>query len=334
MRLHLHVLLAVMLWLLPVAASAQTLDPADKFKRMGWSGTDFTRTAVDLNEVISGGPPRDGIPPIDEPQFVAVSEDKDLVDREPVMSVEIGGDARAYPLRIMIWHEIVNDTVGGIPVSVTYCPLCNAAIVFDRRVDGKVLDFGTSGLLRHSDLIMYDRQSESWWQQFTGEAIAGAMTGTALTMVPARLESWLEFRSRQPAGKVLVPNDPGMRNYGRNPYFRYDSSAKPFLYNGQMPEGVPPMERVVVYRQDGKVHAVALSLLAAEQELMHGGVHMQWSAGQASALDTTDIVNGRDVGSVTVRRKLADGSWQDMVHDVTFAFVVEAFHPGTTIRNK
>ncbi len=314
-----------------IAAPAQSSGQAAQFKRMGWSNTDFNKTSIDLAEIMSGGPPRDGIPPIDDPKFESVPDVDNLVDREPVMSVAINGDARAYPLRIMIWHEIVNDNIGGVPVSVTYCPLCNAAIAFDRRVNGQVLDFGTSGLLRHSDLIMYDRQSDSWWQQFSGEAIVGAMTGTSLTMLPARLESWADFRSRHPDGKVLVPNDPGLRDYGRNPYFGYDRSAKPFLYNGAMPEGISPMARVVVYRDGGKAFAVALTHLARQGRLDQGPVKLNWKAGQASALDTEELAKGRDVGSVTVMRRDSDGTYRDMPHDVTFAFVVEAFHPGTAI---
>ena len=112
----------------------------------------------------------------------------------------IDGQARPYPLRIMIWHEIVNDTLAGRPISVSYCPLCNAAIVFERTVEGAVTSFGTTGKLRNSDLIMYDRETESWWQQFTGEAIAGARTGTRLTVIPSRLESWQSFRERFPEG--------------------------------------------------------------------------------------------------------------------------------------
>ena len=103
-----------------------------------------------------------------------------MSETEPVIGLVVNGDARAYPLKILIWHEIVNDTVGGVPVTVTYCPLCNSAIVFERTVDGRVLDFGTTGKLRNSDLVMYDRQTESWWQQFSGTAIVGAMTGTKL----------------------------------------------------------------------------------------------------------------------------------------------------------
>ena len=191
-------------------------DP-DRWQAEGWK-TDFSKSIIDFDSVMSGGPPRDGIPSIDDPAFLPVSEASGLDAKEPVMTLEIEGAARAYPLRIMIWHEIVNDTLTGQPVAVTYCPLCNAAIVFDRVIDGSETTFGTTSKLRNSDLIMYDRETDSWWQQFTGEAIAGSRTGTQLDVIPSRLESWQSFQNRHPDGEVLVPNTPGFRDYGRNPY--------------------------------------------------------------------------------------------------------------------
>ena len=154
---------------LPAAAAANPMFWAGE-----WPNTDFSRHSVDLAEIMSGGPPKDGIPSIDDPRFVPVSEVTDLTDTEPVIGVTVNGEARAYPLGIITRHEIVNDTIGGVPVTVTYCPLCNSSIVFDRRVDGQVLDFGTTGKLRNSDLVMYDRQTESWWQQFSGKEIGRA----------------------------------------------------------------------------------------------------------------------------------------------------------------
>ena len=207
--------------------------------------TDFTRHAVPLDEIVSGGPPKDGIPAVDRPQFVPVGGVRDLTDTKPVVAITIGGRSRAYPLCILVWHEIVNDSLGGVPITVTYCPLCNSSIVFDRRIDGRVFDFGTTGKLRNSDLVMYDRQTESWWQQFLGQAIAGEMTGKMLTMRPSRLESVARFRARAPDGEVLVPADPDLRRYGANPYASYDSVARPFLFRGPLPEGVAPMMRVV-----------------------------------------------------------------------------------------
>ncbi len=324
-------LVKAFLLLIALVLPAQAESQVGQFIKMAWPKTDFSKANVDLSEVRSGGPPRDGIPPIDHPAFQPAGNETSLSARDPVISLEIEGDARAYPLRILIWHEIVNDTVGGKPVAVTYCPLCNAAIVFDRTLDGQVLDFGTSGLLRHSDLVMYDRQTDSWWQQFTGMGIAGAYTGKTLAYLPARLESWSDFTARFPDGKVLVPNNPDLRNYGKNPYVGYDSSAAPFLYSGKMPDNINPMERVVVYRVNGKVHAVALTMLNKSTELMHGDITLKWKPGQASALDAAKISDGRDVGSIIVQKKTANGVYEDIPYDVTFAFVVEAFAPGSKI---
>lgn len=312
-----------------LTASLASATP-ERWAREGWK-TDFAQTSIAFTEILSGGIGRDVIPPIDKPVFKIVDEITHIADTEPVVGLEINGDARAYPLQMMTWHEIVNDQFGDMPVAVTYCPLCNSAIVFERTVDGKVLDFGTTGKLRNSDLVMYDRQTQSWWQQFMGEAIVGEMTGKTLKTIPARLESYANFKARFPNGKVLVPNNEGLRAYGRNPYAGYDSSKSPFLYNGEMPEGIEPMARVVAYRVDGKLEALALSKLAKEQRMEIGDVVFSWSKGQNSALDTRRISEGRDVGNIVVQKKTSDGL-QDMVYDVTFAFVVNAFRPGIAIK--
>ncbi len=297
------------------------------WQREGWK-TDFSRIEIDVGEILSGGPPRDGIPSIDNPEFIAVADEDSIPDREPVISLVVNGDARAYPLRIMMWHEIANDVVGGTPVAVTYCPLCNAAIVFDATVDGIARDFGTTGKLRHSDLVMYDRQSETWWQQFSGRGIIGQHTGEKLTMIPSRLDSWGRFKAEHPDGQVLVPNNPRMRQYWRNPYGGYDTANSPFLFRGALPDNMPAMERVVLVR-DGEPSAYTISLLEQEGQIIEGDVKLVWEPGQASALDTGKIEDGRDVGNVTVTR-LSDGS--PVVHDVTFAFVVNAFEPSLVIR--
>jgi len=284
-----------------------------------WPNTDFARHSVPLSEIRSGGPGKDGIPSIDTPRFESVGDGfADLATTEPVISLVVDGDARAYPLRILIWHEIVNDTVGGLPVAVTYCPLCNAAIVFDRRVEGRPLEFGTTGNLRNSDLVMYDRETESWWQQYTGAAIVGDLNGTRLRSVPARLESAERFAQRHPEGKVLVPNDPDMRPYGINPYKGYDTMPVPFLYDGAMPEEVPAMTRVVVIGD----MAWSLPMLREKGWWSDGDLKIEWEPGQNSALDTRKISEGRDVGNVVVTR---DGT--DVAHEVTFAFVFRAFRP-------
>ena len=198
-----------------------------RFRTFGWE-TDFSRHTVSYDEITSGGPPRDGIPPIDSPSFVSPdSAEEWLADKEPVIALEVNGDSRAYPLQILTWHEIVNDEVGGVPVTVTFCPLCNSALVFDRRLDGVVYDFGTSGNLRHSDLIMWDRQTESWWQQLTGEGIVGELAGRMLTFLPAPLVSFEDFRAASPDGKVLSRDTGHSQPYGSNPYAGYDRTDNP-----------------------------------------------------------------------------------------------------------
>jgi len=295
------------------------------WRGQGWT-TDFSNHTIDFREILSGGPPKDGIPSIDDPQFLPVSEITDLDAREPVMSLDIAGDARAYPLRILMWHEIVNDTVGGRPVVVTYCPLCNAALVFDRVIDGEPDTFGTTGKLRNSDLVMYDRRTESWWQQFTGEAIVGAKTGDTLAMIPSRLEAFERFKARYPDGKVLVPNNPAMRNYGANPYRGYDTMDRPFLFTGALPPDIHPMARVVVVREGGEPVVVSMLKVREEGPLTRNGVTISWEAGQASALDSGVIARGRDVGNIVVQK-----DDKDIVHDVTFAFVAHAFLPDAPI---
>ena len=299
------------------------------FWKMSWPKTDFSKHSVDLGDIMSGGPPKDGIPSIDNPKFVSLDKIEGMVETEPVISLKIGGEAKAYPLRILIWHEIVNDTLGGVPVSVTYCPLCNSAIVFDRRLDGRVLDFGTTGKLRNSDLVMYDRQTESWWQQFLGEGIVGEMTGKKLKMLPARVESLARFRARYPGGKVQIPTNPGMRAYGINPYEGYDGAPRPFLYRGSMPEGIAPMAYVVAIGKE----AWPLDLVKARKSVTAGRYRLTWTAGQNSALDSSEIAKGRDIGNLVVEQN-AGGGWVDAVHDLTFAFVFHAFVPDGVIHKQ
>lgn len=317
--------------LFPAGAHA---NPAT-WKQEGWTRTDFGKKSIGWNEILSGGPPKDGIPSIDSPIFKPVTEIKDLAPNEPVIGLDISGDTRAYPLRILIWHEIVNDVVGGRPVTITYCPLCNSAVVFDRRIGERLLDFGTTGKLRNSDLVMYDRQTESWWQQFTGEAIVGELLGAELKLVPARLESFAEFQARHPAGKVLVPNDPSLRRYGANPYAGYDTASRPFLYRGDMPKGIEPMARVVVVKVDRKAPViVTMEHLRKSGSLILKGVRLTWRAGQSSAVDAPVIAKGRDVGTVEAVSDKPGGKGELLPYDITFAFVAHAFHPDVVIEGK
>ncbi len=315
------------------AVSAADNDGAEPTQRVpaGWrrefKKTDFANASIRFDEVLSGGPPKDGIPSIDKPSFVSIAEaSDDLAATEPVISVQVNGEARAYPLAILMWHEIVNDEIAGVPLTVTFCPLCNSAIVFERTVDGQVLDFGTTGKLRNSDLVMYDRQTESWWQQFLGEGIVGEFNGTLLTMLPVRVESFARFQERFPQGLVQKRPFNVRRSYGRNPYSGYDTSSRPFLYRGSYPQDIAPLAYVVAV--DGE--AWSLDLLRAEQRIEKDDLVITWEPGQNSALDRGRIADGRDIGNVVVQRR-QDGELVDAVYDVTFAFSFHAFHPDATI---
>jgi len=312
----------------PLVAPLGAMADEAAWRAAGWK-TDFAKRTVDLSEILAGGPPKDGIPSIDAPVFKRAAEIGDIGANEPVIRLEIGGEVRAYPLRILTWHEIANDTVAGRPVIVTYCPLCNSAVVFDRTVDGQRLEFGVSGLLRNSDMVMYDRATESWWQQFTGEAMVGALTGKSLRMIPSRVMGFAAFRDSHPDALVLVPNDPELRPYGRNPYVGYDSRAAPYpLYQGDLPTALNPMLRVVVVRDGDTVRAVTLGHVRAQGTVLMEGVRLAWRPGVNSALDQAAIGQGADVGALTVTR---ESSGEALLHDITFAFVVHAFHRGITV---
>jgi hypothetical protein len=283
--------------------------------------TDFSKHSVPYDEILSGGPPKDGIPAIDHPQFVSVSEaDAWLKPVEPVIFFQIGEDARAYPIQIFMWHEIVNDTVGDVPVVITFCPLCNTAIAFERTVGGQALDFGTTGRLRYSNLIMYDRQTETWWQQATGEAIVGELTGAQLTYRPASIIAWADFKAAYPNGKVLSRDTGFSRRYGENPYAGYDDvNNPPFLYRGpETPDVLPPVARVLTIDLKGEAVAYPFDVLQQVNVVNDtvGGMNVVvlWAAGTASALDANLVAGGRDVGAANAFARELDGQ------TLTFAF--------------
>jgi len=276
--------------------------------------TDFTKHSVSYEEILSGGPPKDGIPAIDEPRFVGVEEAEEwLGSREPVVLLRVGDEARAYPLQIITWHEIVNDRVNGAPVVVTFCPLCNTAVAFEGTLDGRELTFGTTGRLRFSNLVMYDRQTESWWQQATGDAIAGELTDRQLKALPASIVSWEDFRSAHPGGEVLSRETGYNRGYGQNPYAGYDDvDSSPFLYEGpKTPGDLPPMARVITVDAEEEPVAYPYEVLRetpAINDVVDGEpIAVLWQEGTASALDEQSIDAGRDVGSAGAFSRELDG---------------------------
>jgi hypothetical protein len=284
----------------------------------------FPEPLVDPAEVISGGPPPDGIPPIDVPTFLDVASNLDVLPaNEPVVALEINGDARAYPIRAMVWHEIVNDTVGGIPVAVTYCPLCNSAAAYDRRIDGAETTFGTSGRLFASALVMYDRATESLWTHYNGTSVIGVLTGKVLEEYPAPLLAWGDFRDAHPTGSVLDWTATGYgRDYGRNPYTGYDDpDGTPFLFRGALDDRETALQRVVGIAVDDESVAFTLEAVSGDEgkatAAKVGGDELVifWKPGQASALDDVTIAGGMDVGSVGVFQARAEGQQLSFEHN-------------------
>jgi hypothetical protein len=287
-----------------------------RISKAGWK-TDFSKTTVPLSEFQSGGPPRDGIPPIDDPKPTSQeAADAWLEDREPVLVVEVGDQARAYPIQILIWHEIANDELGNRPIAVTYCPLCNSSVVFDRRVEGRTLTFGTTGNLRKSDLVMWDRQTESWWQQLSAEAVVGELAGTKLEVLPSQTLSWAAFKQRFPQGDVLSRDTGAQRDYGRNPYEGYDApDSQPSLLDEEADRRLPPKERVSAVTEAEETVVVPFSRLESEpvvnERVAGKPVVFFFQRGVVSALDAGVISASEDVGTAAAFGRVVGGRTLD-----------------------
>lgn len=278
--------------------------------------TDFSNSIIDLEELLVGIPlsdPRDAIPPIDNPQFEAVSESDWIQGQEPGVLIEIEEDARFYPLSVMTRHEIVNDEVGGIPVAVTYCPLCNTALVFDRRFEGETLRLGVSGLLRNSDLVMWDDVTQTLWQQVTGKAIVGKHAGKSLTPLASAIVRWADFRDTHPDGQALSSDQGFGLVYGSNPYEFYSSRSRPYnFYSGEIDDRFPALERVVGISVNGIDKAYPFSLIN-KVRVVHDNLAGQelvvfWGASDtADALDSGLIADAIGIGTGIVYNPFVDG---------------------------
>jgi hypothetical protein len=294
--------------------------------RSGWQ-TDFNRHTVPISSFESGGPGKDGIPALQSPRFAPAEQTDYIRPEEPVIELAVGDDVRAYPIQILVWHEIVNDVVGGIPVAVTFCPLCNTAIAFDRRIGVRTLSFGTTGNLRNSDLVMYDHQTESWWQQFGGSGVVGRYAGAKLRQVPARIVAWRDFRSGHPEGLVLTRETGHSRPYGENPYAGYDDvSSPPFFSSAHAgDERLEPKQRVVLIEFGADAVAVPFSRLAEKNEV-------RVEAGGRKLVvrrigHTSSPFSERQVGTVEVR----DERGRLVPYSEPFWFAVAAFRPDVEI---
>lgn len=264
----------------------------------------FPEVLVPRDRIVSGGRLPDEIPAIDEPQFAPADEIDWLGDDEAVLVLQAEDTVRAYPVQVMMWHEIVNDVVDGVPVAVTYCPLCNSGIAFDRRLDGRVLEFGTTGTLYQSALVMYDRQTESLWTHFDGRAVVGTLVGAELEPMFLSTVGWQDFVDAHPDAPVLTRDTGYQRSYGRNPYVGYDTIDKPLTgyFSGDVDDRLDPMTRVVGIQKAAESVAVALSELRERGvvELTIDGqrVTIWHRPGLASSLDDGQVAGGDDVGAV------------------------------------
>lgn len=306
----------------------------EQWRSRGWQ-TDFCHTRYPYEflfggEMLQGCPYKDCIPAIDDPEFDSIAIASDwLQPQSPIISIELDGQARAYPLSILISHEIVNDWLADEPIAVTYCPLCNSGIVFSRQVGEATLDFGVSGFLRNSDLIMYDRQSDSWWQQLTGEGFVGVYADAILEALPSQLVGFGAFAERYPDGLVL--RRPGGRGYGTNPYarYQYDTNDSPFLFNKAPDARRRATERVLAGIIEGQAFAIPFAELEKSGVIQPeiAGVATPlvafWQAGNASAMDRSIIDDSRDVGMAILYERELAGQTLNFRRDETGNFVDE-----------
>jgi hypothetical protein len=284
-------------------------------------GFDLSRTTIPRDEIHRGGPPKDGIPALTDPELIPSDSARYLRPEDRVAGVVIEGEARAYPLRILTWHEVVNDRVWSTPIAVTYCPLCDSVAAFDRRTASGVKEFGVSGLLYNSNVLMYDRGSrpEGLWSQLLAKAVSGPNADRGLKPLPVELTTWADWRSRHPESKVLSNRTGHARDYGRNPYARYFNRPGLIFPVHPMSDRLPEKAQVLgVWAEGGTARAYPLSAFASSQE----------------PREIRDSIGGRkltlqfDSRSNTLRIVEADPGLHWMY---SFWFAWYAFHPNTEV---
>lgn len=266
--------------------------------------TDLSKRSIDLSELHAGKdrPPKDSIPSIDLPEFDPVAAAAGwLAPGEPVIVVDLHGETRAYPLQILLWHELVNDRIGETPILVSYCPLCNSALVFDRRVKGQAHTFGVASFLRHNDMVMYDRQTDTLWQQLTGEAIVGTLTGEILTPLPSRLAPFGQFAAAHPEGRVLNRRTGMLPPYGESTYTGYEFGDAPRTAGAKPMRQGERFERVFVVSAEGARRAYTLDFLrrlrVVEDRLKSVRYVVFHEAEMLTLLDAPKIADSRSVGT-------------------------------------
>lgn len=283
--------------------------------------TDGVKHSIPLEEIVSGGPPKDGIPSIDQPKFISIQEaDSFLSDEDPGLAVEFNGLTRFYPFQIMVWHEIVNDTINGKRVLVTYCPLCLSGIVFDPMVKGEEVEFGTSGKLWNSNLVMYDRKTDSLWSQILGEAIVGEMTGTKLAVLPSDMIKFGDFKKKHPAGEVLSRDTGATRFYGRDPYGDYYTTSGTYFPVKNKDNRLQDKDFILGIVVNGKAKAYFPPAIKQTGEIT-----------DKFAGKTIVARYEKDIDAVRLFEKKSDGTLERINPFAAFWFSWAAAHPETEL---
>jgi hypothetical protein len=283
------------------------------------NGFDLTDALVPVNEILSGGPPRDGIPAINQPKFETAADADWMRDKDRVLALIVGGQAKAYPIGILNWHEIVNDKVGDQHFVVTYCPLCGTGVVFAANIADTALQFGVSGLLYNSDVLLYDRNSESLWSQLLGKSVSGKLKGVNLPQLPAAHTTWKDWQQRHPDTLVLSRNTGFNRDYRKSPYSGYEKTRRLyFKVSNKAPADYHPKERVIGLEIDGFFKAYPYSELSKNGQAVFSDtiagqkVKIQWNEEAQSGGVTNE--NGEDLPVIS-----------------SFWFAWFTFHPDTEI---
>ncbi len=281
------------------------------------SAFDFSQHNIPIAEIKSGGPPKDGIPALLHPKFVSADRAGFLQADDRVLALVYNGEAKAYPIKILNWHEVVNDDIGGKPVFVSYCPLCGTGMAFDARIRKKRYTFGVSGLLYQSDVLMYDHQSESLWSQIKQEAVTGALTGTRLSLLPLIHTTWGAWKREYPKSQVLSTETGYSRNYSRDPYAEYAQTDRLMFSVNKRDRRYPPKSWVLGIQHEGETMAYPFS------ELERGPRFFRHTLGP----DTLHITYDPDTRTVRVQNPQGE----DLPSVVAYWFAWAAFHPQTQV---
>jgi len=277
------------------------------------NGFDVSNASIPVNDILSGGPPRDGIPSVDHPRFIRPADAHFMQDKDEVISISVNGETRAYPLRILDRHEIVNDQLSGKLIAITYCPLCGTAMVFNRQIAGRTLSFGVSGLLYQSDVLMYDRQTQSLWSQLKMSSISGPLVHTKLEWLPSQQLTWRAWKEMYPQGIVLSSETGTSRDYSKDAYVSYrQSSGMMFPAPKNRPE-LSPKEWVIGVLVNGAAHAYPINVLSRLRALEDGQVKITYDP-ESQQVTVENSVTGGRIPSVKV-----------------YWFAWQAFYPDTDL---